>query len=115
MRVFWIILSMLIIGTITSCKLLWVDNYKIYFIGEAICWVLAALAIKILTKDYNLKVRLISHILFWYMCSGLIDELFFDPTDYGINDYLFIVLMSIFCIYKYYKLSHNEKFSGRNK
>lgn len=79
------------------------SNEKMYFIGQALSYVLILLAGYFRTKDK--VVDIVFELTLWLAVSNLMDELFFDPIHLGINEIIFAILMIIYAIqqYKQYK------------
>ncbi len=77
--------------------------FKIFFTTNAFLWLYAFCFIHELTITRNGKA--ISSLCIWMSAYRVIDELFFDPTAPGLNDYLFFVLFCIIAYLKYQKIT----------
>jgi len=86
-----------LIGSIVAMVLAYNTHYFVkglFYILMAIGITLAFLVIKSLCSSRK-DLKNIANICFWIAVSNLIDEIFFDPTAFGINEYLFAAVIII--------------------
>ena len=76
---------------------LW-DKRSIYYVGQALSFVLVILAQKV--KKNTEVNKAIYRITLWVAMSNLIDELFFDPVSFGANEIWFAIFIIIMSVYK---------------
>lgn len=72
---------------------------NLYYTGYAMAFFLFTLFIFVNHKQY-----FISFIAVGLSFSNLVDELFFDPTKFQLNELVFAILLFIFGIERYYKV-----------
>jgi hypothetical protein len=89
-----ILIAIIIVSIL--CRNIWILNDNIYFIGDAICWVLILVCLR--NNLVNAIDKLICDLVLWMTVSNLMDELFFNPLKIGANEIVFGILMIIYCI-----------------
>lgn len=73
------------------------------------CMALSLLLLSIvvwLCKDVS---KIVSQIFFWLCVNNLMDELFFDPTAFQLNEYIFALIVIIITIRTSYADRQNAK------
>lgn len=93
-----------LIGSISCLVLAYHTHYFItglFYIFMAIGITLAFLVIKSLCEQRK-DLKNIANVCFWLSINNLLDEIFFNPTAIGINEYLFAVII-IFWQWKFRK------------
>jgi hypothetical protein len=76
-------------------------NYEpAYFVGDALCWVIA---LQIIVLNTAGKQKIIAQGILLLTVSNLLDEVIFDPTTTGINEWVFFALVAIWSIKRFYK------------
>ena len=86
---------------------LWLFLWKGFFYQAMALFVLMLLyLIKCISKDY--WVNKIAVIGCWMALNNLLDELFFNPTEYGYNDYIILIIV-IFVTLKHPKENGQRK------
>lgn len=84
---------------------------KLHFVGVAATLFVMALIIHHLVKPYGQKQ--VCNVVMWATFFNLIDELFFDPTSLGINDYICVAILISLSAYRYKK--YKNELAERNK
>lgn len=78
------------------------ENHTSFAVGQAISWVFLLLYVKDRTKN---KIEcIIFEIAFWCSISNLLDELFFNPLIFGVNELFFVIFITIWTIVKSCKI-----------
>lgn len=70
----------------------------IYYVGENLCWILTILLIKaflpfVPSQRNEIIAKIICNFILWGCISEIIDEWWYDPTQIGWNDILFLAFM----------------------
>lgn len=89
----WLLAGVLLVNT-AAHQLCWLDD-RIYFIGDAISWVLCLLLVVRLTRGV---ARSIAAGILLLAISNLLDELLFDPVHVGFNEYIITALAAVWTI-----------------
>lgn len=83
-------------------RFLYVLSYAIYFICDALSWVIFSFYLYAKTKKpvfIRVEKVLIEDILFMVV-SNLLDEFFFDPEKFGLNEFIFIIFIIVWTYIK---------------
>lgn len=87
-------------NTISGC--VYSDNpetWKFYFVGQALSYVFAFLAMRYILKEVkNFRLKycgIVVEVGLWLSISSLLDEMFFDPTKLGWNEVVFALIITI--------------------
>lgn len=75
---------------------------KVYYVGQALSFVLIILAGRIKTVDDEVT-KIFFDFTMWLAISNLMDELFFDPVSFGVNEIIFSTLVIIWTVYRVIK------------
>lgn len=82
---------------------------EVYFIGDAACWVIVCL---ILVLNLSGVQKIIAEGIFMLAISNLLDEIMFDPTHTGLNEWVFLFIVLIWSgkrIHKHARLRREER------
>lgn len=78
---------------------------SVYFIGVAISFVIFSFIAWVNEKSYgNKQVALVA---MWACIFNLFDELLFNPTATGVNDYICLAILVVVSLYRYKKYKQN--------
>lgn len=73
---------------------LW-QHRKLYYIADALSFVLFAIADYYKPKIATRWNRFFYKVVLWLMISNLMDELFFNPLELGLNELIFALFIVI--------------------
>lgn len=84
------------------CHTAWIFvGVNTYYIGTAIIILASAYVINSITrKGWH---KLITRLFLYLALNNIADELFFDPKQFDINEYLTFIFYTIYTIYKNWK------------
>lgn len=86
-----------------ACNNLWIyTDYPIYYFG--IAQIIFVASLLIYTQPNKTKYQnFISSIFLFISANNLLDELFFDPQAFELNEYISFVAFTIYSLWKHYK------------
>lgn len=77
----------ILLAIICNCAVRWQPDETIYFIGQAVTFLMIGIAGRWSSKS---KYTIVTWDLFILMTiNNLIDEVIFDPVNFGVNEILF--------------------------
>ncbi len=101
----------LLVGILTNTLPRYADfgtilGRKVYYVGQALSFVLILLAAKINPKDHITNI--IFQLTLWLALNNLLDELLFDPLKLGWNELIFAIGISFWALFKIFPKQEQE-------
>jgi lipoprotein signal peptidase len=103
--------SVIVLTSMLGAMASWLIAYAVaplgmddtYFLCDAIAKVCVTFALFVFIAKELTWLKVTASVLLWGSISNLIDELFFDPTIFQINEGIFVVSTALFAAYYYAK------------